>query len=253
MVICSKPFDVTLAFTWTFLQNELHTSFSFQGRFGMSLLSFHQGTALTLLSLPFPGDLCYPQAESSLATAGGSREGTGWEQSAVGLLFGAPWDSGSWTKASCWRERWNGHCYLQKKPFLSACREQGQPSHCPLAQITDLMKNFPSCFVQLDRAFLTLDKCRKKQHLVFYTWKWLRHQKMPKRNPPLQANQERIRKIVACGPANTACVYNGLSMAEKAPGLPGPAASLKEEQQQWGTVVSAAVQQLAFLSPAREH
>lgn len=87
VVICSKLFDVTMAFTWTFLQNELHTSFSFQGSHGVSSLSFHKGTALALLSLPF---LLLSTGRKFL---GKGRRAQGTHR----LLFGAPWDDGSWT------------------------------------------------------------------------------------------------------------------------------------------------------------
>lgn len=56
-------------------------------------------------------------------------------------------------------------------------------------------------------------------------------------------NQERIRKIVACGPASTACAYHGLSTAEKAPGLPALLhpwrKSSSSEEQQWMQLFSS--------------
>lgn len=138
VVICSKPFDVTMVFTWTFLQSELHSSSRFQGSYGVSLLSFHQGTALTLLSLPF---LVLSTGRKFLGKGRRAQGTHSWEQSAVG----APWDDGSWTGGQLLQGWVEWPLLPPEKPFLASCRELGQASpHCPFAQITDLMKNFHS-------------------------------------------------------------------------------------------------------------
>ena len=176
LVILSKPFDVTMAFTCTCLQRELYIRYSFQGNRGISLLTFHWGAFTKSSSYFTLTDVLWGLVLSKVRKflGKGSRV-----QDDPQAGCGVPQGRVLWSSTGVMGAGARGHLLVGQvewlllspdKPLLTASMKQSARFHhyWPVCWVTDFIKNFNFLNALCNQTGLSpiCINAEEKEHLV---------------------------------------------------------------------------------------